>query len=478
MINTDSLRSEAAALREMSPLVLNITNYVAMNFSANVLLAAGASPIMSFYPEEMEEIAAKCNSLVINIGCLDGQVAEGARRAAEAAGAHGLPWVLDPVGVGASAPRKELCKELILNYKPTIIRGNASEIITLAELICECVTDTAGGRGVDSTMDSGNSIAAACSIANKTGAVVSVSGKTDYITDGETILKVDGGSPVMPQITAMGCSASALTAAFAAVKKDPLEAAWLAMAAMASAGDSAAARTSLPGSFQTAFLDALATLGRKAMDKEMLKLYLVTDRGLAGDRDIIQIAVEAAKGGATMVQLREKDIDTQEFVRLGRELKKALQPLGVPLIINDRVDVALACDADGVHIGQSDMPYGEARRLLGPDKIIGLSVENMDQIEEANALDVDYIGVSPVFATPTKTDTATPFGLAGLREAVAKSTHPAVGIGGMNADTAVSVMQAGADGIAVVSAIVCAPDPKAAAMNLKNLVENGTERLG
>ena len=197
-----------------------------------------------------------------------------------------------------------------------------------------------------------------------------------------------------------------------------------------------------------------------------MKLYLVTDRDIAGGRDLPQIVRQAVEGGVTMVQLREKNTDTRAFIALAQRLKELLAPLGVPLIINDRVDVALASDADGVHIGQSDMPYNIARRLLGPDKTIGLSVENFEQIALANSLDVDYIGVSPVFATPTKTDTAEPFGLEGLRRAVRESVHPVVGIGGMNAGTASEVIAAGAAGIAVVSAIIGAASPKDAAREL------------
>ena len=203
---------------------------------------------------------------------------------------------------------------------------------------------------------------------------------------------------------------------------------------------------------------------------ELLRLYLVTDRGLSMGRDMVDIVREAVAGGVTMVQLREKDCPMRDFVALGRELVALLRPLGVPLIINDRVDVALACDADGVHIGQSDMPFDIARRLLGPDRIIGLSVESMDDIVAANALDVDYVGVSPVFATSTKTDTARPFGLDGLREAVRLSVHPTVAIGGMNARTAADVMACGTDGIAVVSAIVSAESPREAARELIDLL--------
>lgn len=215
-------------------------------------------------------------------------------------------------------------------------------------------------------------------------------------------------------------------------------------------------------------------------------MYLVTDHSLtlaaaAGDESYGQamerIVSEAVGGGVTMVQLREKDLSTREFVQLALRLKKVLAhcsgPDGhrVPLIINDRIDVALASDADGVHIGQSDMPYGLARRILGPDRIIGLSVENLAQVEEADSLDVDYIGVSPVFATPTKTDTAAPFGIHGLRRAVEMSVHPTVAIGGMNARTAAEVMDTGTDGIAVVSAIVGAPSPREAAAELYNIMD-------
>lgn len=209
--------------------------------------------------------------------------------------------------------------------------------------------------------------------------------------------------------------------------------------------------------------------------KNALKLYLVTDRPLSLGRPLEEIVEGAVEGGVTIVQLREKEAPTGEFVALAKRLKAVLAPLGIPLIINDRVDVALASDADGVHIGQSDMPYEDARRLLGPDKIIGLSVENFEDLERANALDVDYVGISPVYGTPTKSDTAEPFGLEGLRRAVAMSVHPTVAIGGMNSSTIAEVMQAGADGVAVVSAICSAPSPRKAAEELKEIVTQNTK---
>lgn len=202
-----------------------------------------------------------------------------------------------------------------------------------------------------------------------------------------------------------------------------------------------------------------------------MSLYLVTDSAIAAGADLVKVVLDAVRGGVTMVQLREKNSSTKDFLHLALRLRSALSGTDVPLIINDRIDIALACEADGVHIGQSDMPYGYARKLLGPDKIIGLSVENLAQVENANSLDVDYIGVSPVFATTTKTDTATPFGLDSLERAVRMSVHPVVAIGGINSSTAAEVMRCGADGIAVVSAIIASQDPCGAARRLKEIIQ-------
>ena len=161
---------------------------------------------------------------------------------------------------------------------------------------------------------------------------------------------------------------------------------------------------------------------------------------------------------------------------LGQRLKTILREFQVPLIINDRIDVALAIQADGVHLGQTDMPYAIARQLLGPDKIIGLSVENFEQIKETNRLDIDYIGISPIFSTPTKTDTAAPFGLEGTAKAVQLSVHPTVAIGGIHLDNVERVMATGVNGVAVVSCICSAADPTLAAKQLKAKIDAKTSQ--
>ena len=197
-----------------------------------------------------------------------------------------------------------------------------------------------------------------------------------------------------------------------------------------------------------------------------LRLHLVTDSSLCGPRGVEAVVAAAVRGGATCVQLREKHLDTRQFVERARALKALLAPLGVPLLINDRLDIALAVGADGVHVGQRDMPPDDVRRLL-PHALIGLSVENAAQVRAAVHSPVDYLGVSPVFSTPSKTDTAPALGLDGLRTLRALTHLPLIAIGGIDLDNAAQVMAAGADGLAVVRALCAAPDPAAVAQALR-----------
>ena len=207
-----------------------------------------------------------------------------------------------------------------------------------------------------------------------------------------------------------------------------------------------------------------------------LSLYLVTDRSLSLGRPLEEIVLRAVKGGVTAVQLREKDASTKEFLALALKLKERLGPLGIPLIINDRIDIALAAGADGVHLGQTDMPYSDARRLLGPEAVIGLSVEKEEQALEADKWEVDYLGVSPIFTTPTKSELETPWGLGGLRRLSQLSRKSLVAIGGISEGNAEEILKAGADGLAVVSAICSAPDPAQAASRLRRIIDS-TDRL-
>ena len=200
-------------------------------------------------------------------------------------------------------------------------------------------------------------------------------------------------------------------------------------------------------------------------------VYVVTDRSLSRGRSTLDVVREAVEGGATCVQLREKQAGTREFLEEARALSPWLRGQNIPLFINDRVDIALAVEADGVHLGQQDMPIADARRLGPPSWIIGVSAESVEDAVRAEREGADYIGVSPVFATPTKTDTARPLGLEGLRAMRAAVHIPLVAIGGIHLRNAREVIRAGADGLAVVSAIVSADSPREAAAALRREID-------
>ncbi|WP_243977434.1 thiamine phosphate synthase [Vibrio natriegens] len=199
------------------------------------------------------------------------------------------------------------------------------------------------------------------------------------------------------------------------------------------------------------------------------RLYLVTDdqQDLATLKHVVSKAVE---GGVTMVQVREKHGDVRAFIQRAQAVKDILKNTNVPLIINDRVDVALAVDADGVHLGQSDMPAHIARELIGPNKILGLSIEDEQQLADVDALPIDYIGLSAIYATPTKTNTQKHWGIDGLKMALNTTSLPIVAIGGINESTIPALSATGVHGLALVSAICHADDPKLACEYLLSLM--------
>lgn len=239
-------------MRATAPLIHNITNYVAMNVMANVLLAAGASPAMVHARDEVVEFAGLSQALTVNIGTLDPVWADAMEMAARTVGTAGRPWVLDPVGVGATRFRQEVCARLI-TLRPTAIRGNASEILALAGLGGQ-------GQGVDAADSVATAETAARDLAHRTGAVVAVSGPVDFVTDGASAYRVSNGHGLMPKVTALGCSLNGVIAAFL-VGQDRLGATVSALAYYGLAGERAARTAAGPGSFQTSFLDALHALG-------------------------------------------------------------------------------------------------------------------------------------------------------------------------------------------------------------------------
>jgi hydroxyethylthiazole kinase len=248
-VQTHDIVTALEALRARRPLVQNITNYVAMTVSANVLLALGASPAMVHALEEVEDFVAISNALVVNIGTLSPPWVESMRRAVLAANEAHKPWVLDPVGCGATPYRTATAVELA-SFRPAVIRGNASEIMSLAGASAE------KPKGVDSAAASDAALEAARSLAHRSGAVVAVTGVTDYATDGNSAMRVEGGHAMMPLSTALGCALSATVAAFAAVS-DPMTAAVAGLAVFKVAGAEAAQRCRGPGHLPAELCDAL-----------------------------------------------------------------------------------------------------------------------------------------------------------------------------------------------------------------------------
>lgn len=208
--------------------------------------------------------------------------------------------------------------------------------------------------------------------------------------------------------------------------------------------------------------------------KSQLRLYLVTDPVLCGDMGVVETVQRAVAGGVTMVQLRDKHATTAQRTDLALALKAALKGTGVPLVINDDVLAAVATDADGAHIGQSDISAKQTRALLGPGKILGLSCETVQTVRDADPALVDYLGLGPVFGTTTKTDHACPTGFDGLAQLVALSSLPNVAIGGLKPDHIDGVLASGADGMAVVSAICGQSDPRTAACKFDTFKPEGS----
>jgi hydroxyethylthiazole kinase len=265
--SAQSIWQDVTQVRIQAPLIHNITNFVVMNNTANALLALGASPAMVHAPEEVEEFVAISSALVVNIGTLDATFVEGIKRAMRQAKSLEKPIVFDPVGVGATSYRNQVSEDLLTLATPDIIRGNASEIMALAGLDAQT-------KGVDSLHGSDVALTAAKRLSSVWGSVVVISGAIDYVVFGDQIASIANGHPLMAKVTGMGCTATALTGAFAAVNVDYFQAAVHTMAVMGIAGEMAAERNLAPGSLQVNFLDALYQLTEQEIEARLKLSYV------------------------------------------------------------------------------------------------------------------------------------------------------------------------------------------------------------
>lgn len=249
--------AQLTALRTVNPLVQNITNFVVMNNTANALLAIGASPMMVHGHKEVQSSVAIASSLVINIGTLDDYWAESMILAASKANEMGKPWILDPVGAGLSTFRNDVLERLV-SFRPTVIRGNASEIMALA-------TQASHGKGVDSTNSSDQALDSAKWLNKNCGAIVCISGEVDYIVSSSKFVAIKNGHEMMTKVTGLGCSATAVTGGFIALNKDPFMEAVTGVALFSLAGELAQQKAKGPGSLQIELLDALYQLDEQTI---------------------------------------------------------------------------------------------------------------------------------------------------------------------------------------------------------------------
>lgn len=266
MFSAQTVIRDLENIRRRAPLVHNITNFVVMNLTANALLSIGASPVMAHAVEEVEEMVGLASALVINIGTLSRHWVEAMGTAIRAAGKKKIPVVLDPVGAGATSFRTATARQLLESGPVAIIRGNGSEILAL-------VDSGARTKGVDSLEGPEAAVEAGRQLSRQYGCAVSISGPTDIVVRGGQTIRIENGHPLMPRVTGLGCTASALTGAFAAVNPDSLEAAAGAMAVMGICGELAAGQARGPASFELHFLDWLHLIGEKEI-KERLRIIV------------------------------------------------------------------------------------------------------------------------------------------------------------------------------------------------------------
>lgn len=453
-------------LRDKKPLIEQVTNYVTINDCANVTLAIGASPVMGDGFEEVDQMTMISDALVINYGVINGASLKTMIKAGKTANKHNIGIVLDPVGVGATQFRNEAIVDLLTQVHPTIIKGSASEIMSLSGMNTQ-------SKGVDSSADSLEAIDAALKVARDHRCVCAVTGRIDIITDGRYIVKIYNESDLLSYITGTGCMITSLAASFLGGGASPLVSAVGGILAMSIAGEEAAIRENEENNGIASYREdvmnniykfnqySIRDLANIEVEKVEYKypLYLVTDEKACKGKDFYESVEASIRGGAKIVQLREKNMDTRDFFKRALKLKEICHKHGVDFVINDRLDIAIAVDADGVHLGQSDMPIQKAKEILGHKKIIGISAKNMEEALEAQKYGADYIGVGAIFATDTKKDSGL-IDLETLKDMTNQINIPVLAIGGIGLGKLGYLKDTGIDGICVISDILGSDDPE------------------
>ncbi|MBJ3777990.1 thiamine phosphate synthase [Acuticoccus mangrovi] len=443
-LDRPALAEAIDALLSRRPRIHALMSPVAQPLSANIGAALGIDISMTIDAEEVRPMAAGSDALLVNLGML-----EPARRAGIlAAVATGRPFVLDPVKVDRVPDRLAFAREL-LALGPRVVKGNAGEMAALGPLPEGTVAVTTGA--VDTVRRCG----------------------------GGPALRLANGTPLLDRVIATGCATGMLIAAMLPGSRDAFTAAVAGLGLMTVSAEAAAVRAAGPGSFAAGLIDALAAADGTAVAAGLrlapgpldLRCYLVLGPDVA---DPVGLVRRAVAGGVSLIQWRDKAGSTADQVAAVRRLVAATD---VPVLVNDRVDVALAAGAAGVHVGHGDLTSAEARRLVGEAAIVGLTVHSLAEADAAEGAPIDYASVGGVYETISKKNPNPPIGVEGFRAITERLRRhrpmPVCAIAGITAARARELVAAGADGVAVMSAITRADDPAAAAAVIRDAVGEG-----
>ena len=483
------------SLRQKNPLVICITNDVVRTFTANGLLAIGASPVMSECSEDLKNLIIHASALLINIGTLTPDKVGYYKEAIKLAKSHEVPIVLDPVGCHAGHYRLSVALDLIKTGSIALLRGNQSEIKAIYDALSfdDKDDDSTTGKGVDGAQVEDSAVIA-YRLARLINCPVVATGEEDYVSDGTRVFAVPHGHSIMTAVTGTGCLLGAVLAAFFSTYypyKDKMsisEFLAYALSYYGLAGESAVEVSGTkPGSFSVAFMDALYALDdavllsenhiRPIVVPDQLQVYFIcgTQDTMLNQKRLLEIVEESCRGGITCFQFREKGdgtLEGQQKLELAQQLKYICAKYNVLYMINDDVELAVAVNADGVHVGQGDMRLEAVRNLVG-HKVVGISINSVDELHKTDIVYADCVGVGPMYATHSKPDAQEPCGPECVAKLQAEGLRlPCVGIGGITLDNTKAVLQAGACGVAVISAIAHAENPYETALQFKQLIFN------
>lgn len=472
-------------IRKYHPQIHIITNYITAEVSVNAVLAVGATAIGADSPLEVSEITSSSDALVLNTGTPSIERYEALRLAGTIANTKNIPVVLDPVGVGASSFRKDNIAKLLNEISITCIRGNASEIMSLCALICGDSQISKSPDGCNSLESQTNKVQtsgvedaglgfnkdAVISLSQKLNAIIVISGETVTVGSArdDFYREFPGGSIFQKQFTGAGCMMSALLGTYLATGRKENITDLVSIESCIRDYESCArkAERRIYGTgnigtmnYRNTLIDELSLLDkpwRYRFDKTDLNLYAITDRSWL--KNTLEEDVEKAiLGGATIIQLREKNISDDEYIKRAESIKSVCDKYNIPLIINDNVSVALKVKAAGVHVGQSDTSVSDARKILGRDFIIGATAHNLEEARIAQSQGADYLGVGAAFGSSTKKDAKPLTSLENYKEITSNISIPVVAIGGINDSNMNLLTGSGIAGVAIISGIFSALD--------------------